>query len=126
MMEAIRELRKIASVGIVGGSDLSKQREQLGDDGKMGKTEKIFLLTTDDPNRTNSRPVLENFDYVFSENGLVAFKQGKILATQSLKEFLGEANLKELLNFLLRLIADQDIPIKRFDPLALSRRQRKT
>jgi phosphomannomutase len=32
---------------------------------------------------------------------------------QSLKTFLGEDNLKRLINFTLRYIADLDIPIKR-------------
>ena len=53
------------------------------------------------------------YDYLFSENGLVAYKEGKLLATQSLKKHLGEAKLKELINFVLHYIADLDIPIKR-------------
>ena len=53
------------------------------------------------------------YDYLFSENGLVAYKQGELLAIQSLKKFLGEAKLKELINFILHYIADLDIPIKR-------------
>ena len=53
------------------------------------------------------------YDYLFSENGLVAYKEGKLLATQSLKKFLGEDKLKELINFVLHYIADLDIPIKR-------------
>ncbi|BDA40584.1 Phosphomannomutase [Coccomyxa sp. Obi] len=53
------------------------------------------------------------YDYLFSENGLVAYKEGKLLAIQSLKKFLGEDKLKELINFVLHYIADLDIPIKR-------------
>lgn len=53
------------------------------------------------------------YDYVFSENGLVAFKAGEPLAEQSLVKSLGEANLKRLLSFVLHYIADMDIPIKR-------------
>ena len=53
------------------------------------------------------------WDYVFSENGLVAFKEGSALATQSLKAHLGEAQLKALINFILHYVADLDIPIKR-------------
>ena len=29
--------------------------------------------------------VLEDFDYVFSENGLVAYKRGELLAVQSIR-----------------------------------------
>jgi len=85
----LADLRSKAYVGIVGGSDFSKQREQLGDN------------------------VLGEWDYVFSENGLVAYKQGQLLAQQSFKNHLGEENLKRLINFCLHYIADLDIPIKR-------------
>nr|GMD38083.1 phosphomannomutase isoform X1 [Ipomoea batatas] len=38
--------------------------------------------------------VINDYDYVFSENGLVAHKDGKLIGTQSLKSFLGEEKLK--------------------------------
>ena len=50
VLDAIAALRQKIVVGTVGGSDLPKQKEQLGDD------------------------VHDNFDYVFAENGLTAFK----------------------------------------------------
>ena len=56
---------------------------------------------------------IQAYDYVFAENGLVAYKAGDLLAVQSLKKHLGEANLKRLINFVLRYVADLDIPIKR-------------
>ncbi|KAJ4833834.1 hypothetical protein Tsubulata_022439 [Turnera subulata] len=89
MLEFICELRKVVTVGVVGGSDLSKISEQLGS------------------------TVITDYDYVFSENGLVAHKDGKLIGTQSLKSFLGEEKLKEFINFTLHYIADLDIPIKR-------------
>ncbi|KAH7577887.1 hypothetical protein JRO89_XS01G0311900 [Xanthoceras sorbifolium] len=105
MLEFMRELKKVVTVGVVGGSDLIKISEQLG----------------------NS--VVNDYDYVFSENGLLAHKDGKLIGTQSiynglmgcgfsfylqsLKSFLGEEKLKELINFTLHYIADLDIPIKR-------------
>ena len=55
----------------------------------------------------------EEFDFFFAENGLVAYKEAQVLAIQSLKTWLGEDKLKELINFLLHYIADLDIPIKR-------------
>ena len=45
-------------IGVVGGSDLIKQQEQLGE------------------------RVIDEFDYSFPENGLVAFKNGKLLNKQ--------------------------------------------
>lgn len=89
MLEFMQELRKKVKVGIVGGSDLVKVTEQLGDG----------LLT--------------QYDYVFAENGLVAYKEGQKLAVQSLVGHLGEKPLQELINFCLRYIADLDLPVKR-------------
>ncbi|CAD6264353.1 unnamed protein product [Miscanthus lutarioriparius] len=81
--------RKHVTLGVVGGSDLVKITEQLG------------------------KSVFTDYDYVFSENGLVAHKNGELIGTQSLKSFLGEDKLKEIINFTLHYIADLDIPIKR-------------
>ncbi|XP_052150893.1 phosphomannomutase isoform X1 [Oryza glaberrima] len=77
------------TVGVVGGSDLVKISEQLG------------------------KSVTTDYDYCFSENGLVAHKNGELIGTQSLKSFLGDDQLKEFINFTLHYIADLDIPIKR-------------
>ena len=35
MMNLLAELRKKVVIGFVGGSDLSKQKEQLGENGKL-------------------------------------------------------------------------------------------
>jgi len=58
--------------GVVGGSDLVKQKEQLGDS-----------------------PAL--FDYAFAENGLMAFKDGQKIGETSLVQHLGEEKLKKLI-----------------------------
>jgi len=90
MREFLHSLRKRVLVGIVGGSDYKKIKEQVGDD------------------------LLESFDYVFGENGLTAYKAGEELESQSFASWLGEENLKELINFILRYIADmEDVPVKR-------------
>lgn len=89
MLEFMQELRKVVTVGVVGGSDLVKISEQLG------------------------KSVTNDYDYVFAENGLVAYKGGQLIGTQSLKSYLGDEKLKEFINFTLHYIADLDIPIKR-------------
>ncbi|KAL0347823.1 UNVERIFIED_CONTAM: Phosphomannomutase [Sesamum calycinum] len=61
---------QVVTVGVVGGSDLVKISEQLGN------------------------TVVNDYDYVFAENGLVAHKDGKLIGKQSLKSFLGEEKLK--------------------------------
>jgi phosphomannomutase len=85
----LQALRSKVVVGIVGGSDLVKQQEQMGAN------------------------VTKEVDYSFSENGLVAYKDGKMIGKRSINEELGEANIKRFVNFVLRYIADLDIPIKR-------------
>ncbi|KAL7009723.1 Phosphomannomutase 1 [Cystobasidiomycetes sp. EMM_F5] len=92
ILEMLKQLRKDYVVGFVGGSDLTKQVEQLGVDG---------------------RNVLEEFDYCFSENGLTAYKLGQPLASQSWIGHIGEEKYKEMVKFILHYIADLDIPIKR-------------
>ncbi|KAF5946302.1 hypothetical protein HYC85_016530 [Camellia sinensis] len=71
MLDFMKELRKVVTVGVVGGSDLVKISEQLG------------------------KSVINDYDYVFAENGLVAHKDGKLFGTQSLKTYLGDEKLKE-------------------------------
>jgi len=89
MRDFLIELRNRHCVAIVGGSDLVKQKEQLGDD------------------------IEYEWDYIFSENGLVAFKDGVNIAKGSIKLHLGEDRLKKFISFTLHYIADLDIPIKR-------------
>lgn len=89
MLATLRELRKKCTIGIVGGSDLKKQEEQIGPD------------------------VLSLFDYVFSENGLLGFHEGKEIHRQSLLGFLGNDKLMRFVKATLRIIADLDIPVQR-------------
>mmetsp|Transcript_7923 Transcript_7923/g.23871 ORF Transcript_7923/g.23871 Transcript_7923/m.23871 type:complete len:248 (+) Transcript_7923:115-858(+) len=89
MRAFLKQLKEKVIIGVVGGSDLKKQMEQLGDD------------------------VFDIFDYSFSENGLVAYKGHNVLAIQSISNYLGEDTLKKFINFCLKYIADIDIPIKR-------------
>ena len=56
MQEFMDRLRQKVTVGLVGGSDLVKILEQLGGDDALHK-----------------------YDYVFSENGLVAHKNGQLI-----------------------------------------------
>jgi phosphomannomutase len=90
MLDTLALLREKVVIGTVGGSDMAKQMEQLGKD------------------------VLTNFDYCFAENGLVAYKNGELIAKQSLSAHLGDDVLKRLINFMLGYMAKIDtIPVKR-------------
>lgn len=89
MLSFLKSLREKVIIGMVGGSDLAKQREQLGPQ------------------------VLSMFDYTFSENGLVAYKGDKLIAEASITAHLGEDRLQNLINYVLRYVADLEIPVKR-------------
>ena len=58
-------------------------------------------------------PAPTAYDYLFSENGLVAYKAGALLNKQNLVSTLGEAKLRPFINFVLHYVADLDIPVKR-------------
>ena len=68
-------------VGVVGGSDLDKQLEQLGED------------------------CVQRWDYFFTQNGLVSFKHGKELGCTSMKDKIGEDKMKKLINWILGYLA---------------------
>lgn len=73
----------------------------------------VLTVTLPSPPPLPSPPVTQLYDYVFSENGLVAYKDGQHFSTMSIKENMGEANIKTFVNFCLRYMASLDIPKKR-------------
>jgi phosphomannomutase len=52
------------------------------------------------------------FPYNFSQNGLVAYKNGELLEIQTISKFLGEDNIKRVVNWVMKYLADVDLPIK--------------
>jgi len=91
MMEMLKKLREKIMVGIVGGSDLPKQEEQLG----PGIVHEVF--------------------WNFSQNGLVAYRNGTLLESNSISKHLGEGNIKRVVNWVMKYLAEEleDLPIKR-------------
>ena len=88
MMTFMKDLSSKITVGIVGGSDLPKQEEQLGSG------------------------VVNLFPFNFSQNGLVAYQNGELLERQTISKFLGEDNVKRVVNWTLKYLSDVDIPVK--------------
>jgi len=86
----MEKLKKKVTVGLVGGSDLPKILEQLGGDN-----------------------ALSNYDYVFSENGLVAHKNGQLIFQENIIRFIGEEKVQKFLNFCLRYMSELTLPFKR-------------
>lgn len=87
--DTLLKLRKKVCIGFVGGSDLSKQLEQLGP------------------------TVLADFDYSFSENGLTAYRLGQELASQSFINWIGEEEYNKLAVFILRYLSNIELPKRR-------------
>ena len=88
MMNTLKELRKKITVGIVGGSDLPKQEEQLG------------------------QGIVNEVVWNFSQNGLVAYHNGNLLESNSISKHLGEDTIKKIVNFVMKYLADLDLPVK--------------
>ena len=92
MHSLLSRLRHKCAIGYVSGSNLVKQQEQLS---------------------TPSVPVTSLFDFCFAENGLTAYSMGVALPSVSFIDWIGETKYKALVNWVLRYIADLDIPVKR-------------
>lgn len=88
MLQVLKDLRKKCTVGVVGGSDLPKQKDQLGEN------------------------VLDLVDYSFSENGLVAYRGQEKIGETSMRNHFSTQQMNRLVNWTLRYIADLDIPVK--------------
>lgn len=89
IIHMLQELKKQVNIAFVGGSDLCKQKEQIGDN------------------------LLELFTYGFPENGVQFYKSGELFSEQSIIKFLGEENFKKLINKLLVELSNADAPVKR-------------
>uniref|UniRef100_A0A3B3BZK4 Phosphomannomutase n=1 Tax=Oryzias melastigma TaxID=30732 RepID=A0A3B3BZK4_ORYME len=57
--------------------------------------------------------VIQRVDYVFAENGLVAYKNGQLLSVQSIQAHMGEELLQDFINFCLNYMATIKLPKKR-------------
>jgi len=89
MMDILKKLREKITVGIVGGSDLPKQEEQLG------------------------QGIVHEVVWNFSQNGLVAYHNGNLLESNSILKHLGEDKIKRIVNWVLKYLANLDLPVKR-------------
>ncbi|XP_067005810.2 phosphomannomutase [Anabrus simplex] len=86
----LNEVKPKCTVGLVGGSDLKKILHQMG-----------------------GSEVLKKYDYVFSENGLVAYKNGIQIAKESIQNHMGEEKLQVFINYALRYMSEITLPVKR-------------
>lgn len=85
-----KEIRPRAQLGIVTGADLEKIFEQL-----------------------NGPKILQQFDFVFPENGLVQIAGGVEVFKQNIVKHLGDATLQKFINYVLTYLGNLELPIKR-------------
>lgn len=90
MSEFMYKMKEKVTIGLVGGSDLTKIAEQMG-----------------------GLEALMKFEYVFAENGLVAYKNGQLLKKESIQSHMGEEKLQTFINFALRYMSSLTLPVKR-------------
>lgn len=89
IMKMLKELKKHVNIGFVGGSDLDKQKEQIGEN------------------------LLDIFTYGFPENGVQYYKGQTLMKSESIISFLGEEKFKNLINMFLDKLSKIDCPVKR-------------
>lgn len=101
MDQYLQSLREKMTVGLVGGSDLTKVAQQM--------LPVAFKSREHDAIQT----CVQRFDYVFAENGLVAYKNGELITKQSLINHLGDEKLQRFINFCLGYMSKLVLPVKR-------------
>ena len=87
MKTFMASVRERYAVGLVGGSDLLKILEQMG-----GKDGEIVRRSKKEIKRNNEKvhsSAIHSYDYVFAENGLVAYKDGELVAVEVQYTYLG-------------------------------------
>jgi phosphomannomutase len=92
--EMLTSLTKIHNIehydlGFVGGSDLHKQIEQIGEAN------------------------MDLFTWKFSENGLLSYYKDELINKTSLLDELGEYNYQKLINVCLSVLSETIVPVKR-------------
>ena len=85
-----QKIKPIATLGIVTGANIEKLYEQF-----------------------NGKEFLKEFEFVFLENGIVHIEHGVEVQKSVFNEKLGEEILTRFINFVLRYIADLELPFKR-------------
>lgn len=101
MDKCLQKLKERVTVGLVGGSDLKKIAQQtMPSNLRDTKADPIDVC-------------VNRFDYVFAENGLVAYKDGQLIGRQNIIEHLGEERYQRFLNFCWAYMSTLVLPAKR-------------
>jgi phosphomannomutase len=57
--------------------------------------------------------VLQDFDYVLCENGLVAYQEGSLIGRESIQGLISEDKIQKFINFCLEYMSKTVLPVKR-------------
>jgi phosphomannomutase len=88
IQQLLLSLKDRYDLGVVSGSDFTKVKEQLGDS------------------------LFDNFEYVFLENGVIAYQHGKLIASGSITGHLGADIVQAFVDYCLNYISQLHIPKK--------------
>lgn len=86
----MQQVKERAIIAVVGGSDLDKIKEQMG-----------------------GESFIQDYDYVFAENGLVAYKDGALISKKNIVSYIGEEKLQKFINYCLQYMSKLSLPTKR-------------
>ncbi|VDP85229.1 unnamed protein product [Echinostoma caproni] len=89
-LQQLLALQSRVPIAVVSGSDFAKVAWQLG-----------------------GEPVMEKIGYVFSENGLVVHRFGKLIQSTSIVDYLGEELIQKFINYALGYLSKLELPRKR-------------
>eukprot|EP01104_Vermistella_antarctica_P001005 TRINITY_DN1107_c0_g1_i1.p1 TRINITY_DN1107_c0_g1~~TRINITY_DN1107_c0_g1_i1.p1 ORF type:complete len:668 (-),score=198.09 TRINITY_DN1107_c0_g1_i1:375-2378(-) len=87
--QVLKKLRKKCTVALIGGARFQRMQEKLGDN------------------------IHNDFDYVFSENGLQGFKNGAPFNHKTIRNAFSEEQMQEMIEWALMYIAKLRLPVKR-------------
>jgi len=104
MEEFLMKLREKVKIGLVGGSDIIKIAEQM---------EPLVAGKQANFGEKAVNELVEKYDYIFAENGLEAFREGKLIERQCITEFVGEDKVQKFINYCLGYMSKLSLPCKR-------------
>ncbi|KAF4518142.1 hypothetical protein B566_EDAN008844 [Ephemera danica] len=103
----LEEVKPKCHIGLVGGSDLDKISEQMDGNDTTFRAIFYFYLSP------ISVSVMDKCNFVFAENGLVAFKNGTEIGRESIQHYMGDKKLQKFINFSLHYMSELVLPVKR-------------
>ncbi|XP_041981405.1 phosphomannomutase-like [Aricia agestis] len=86
----LNKVKPVASIGLISSSDYPKVVEKLNGEENTNK-----------------------FDYVFCDNGVLFYKNGKLIKSESILSIVGESTLQSVINFALGYMSEIQLPAKR-------------